>query len=490
MLCARTYMRYLIPLVLCLGMVMQVHAQGLRSPAPQGQRAPTPVDGIAAVVNKDVITVKEVEQQVAKIQAELRAQRITPPAREKLESQALEALITEKVLQQEAQKKGIRISDRDVDEAIASVARRNNATVAQVQAQIKAMGLNWNEYRQSMMQQLQFDRLRMALAEQSIRISDSEVDAFLKEQANRKASGLEPPPPPPPPPPPKPKPQPVPPLVLQLSQIFLSVPESASPEKIAEVRKRIDDIRSRLRKGESFEDLAIQMSEGPEAVRGGELGVRPASGWPELFVRNARDLQPGQVSRVFQSPAGFHILKVVRRAGGQAPEPPPPPPPPPQARGPQMPDGPVMVEQTKARHILIKTTAVMNDDNARQRLENARGRIVQGGESFADVARVLSEDASAPQGGDLGWLNQGETVPSFEEAMNRLSPGEVSQPIKSPFGWHLILVEERRTQDMAEQARRNYARQILFERRAAAQFDAWLQQMRQQAYVDNRMFRK
>lgn len=155
-----------------------------------------------------------------------------------------------------------------------------------------------------------------------------------------------------------------------------------------------------------------------------------------------------------------------------------------------MPDGPVMVEQTKARHILIKTTAVMNDDNARQRLENARGRIVQGGESFADVARVLSEDASAPQGGDLGWLNQGETVPSFEEAMNRLSPGEVSQPIKSPFGWHLILVEERRTQDMAEQARRNYARQILFERRAAAQFDAWLQQMRQQAYVDNRMFRK
>lgn len=489
MFCVRNVIRGLMPLILGLAIVASASSQGLRSPAPQGQRAPTPVDGIAAVVNKDVITVKEVEQQVAKIESELRAQRIAPPAREKIERQALESLITEKVIEQEAKKMGIAIREQDIDEAIASVARRNNATVAQVQAQIRAMGLNWNEYRSSMAQQLLFDRMRIALAEQTIRVTDPEVDAFLKEQAARKASGLEPPPPPPPKPVPRPKPQPAPPLILQLSQIFMSVPESASPEKVAEVRKRIDDVRARLRKGESFEDLAIQFSEGPEAVRGGEMGVRPASGWPDLFVQNARSLQPGQISRVFQSPAGFHILKVVRRAGGQAPEPPPPPPPP-EPRRAQLPDGPVMVEQTKARHILIKTSPAMTDDSAKQRLENARGRIVQGGESFADVARVVSEDASAPQGGDLGWVNPGETVPSFEEAMNKLAPGEVSEPIKSPFGWHIIQVEERRTQDMADQARRNYARQVLFERRAGAQFDAWLQQMRNQAYIDNRLFRQ
>ncbi|AWB35267.1 molecular chaperone SurA [Orrella marina] len=489
MFCLRKFFRGLIPLILGAAVVASAHGQGLRSAAPQGQRATTPVDGIAAVVNKDVITVKEVENQVAKIESELRAQRIAPPAREKLERQALETLITEKVIEQEAKQMGIEIRDRDIDEAIASVARRNNATVAQVQAQIRAMGLNWNEYRQSMAQQLLFDRMRIALAEQTIRVTDSEVDAFLKEQAARKASGLEPPPPPPPKPVPRPKPQPAPPLVLQLSQIFLSVPENAGPEKVTEVRKRIDDVRARLRKGESFEDLAIQFSEGPEAVRGGELGVRPASGWPELFVQNARSLQPGQISRVFQSPAGFHILKVIRRAGGQAPKPPPPPPPP-EPRRAELPDGPVMVDQTKASHILIKTSPAMSDDAARQRLENARSRIVQGGESFADVARVVSEDASAPQGGELGWVNPGETVPSFEEAMNKLSPGEISEPIKSPFGWHIILVEERRTQDMADQARRNYARQMLFERRAGAHFDAWLQQMRNQAYIDNRLFRQ
>jgi peptidyl-prolyl cis-trans isomerase SurA len=154
------------------------------------------------------------------------------------------------------------------------------------------------------------------------------------------------------------------------------------------------------------------------------------------------------------------------------------------------PTGPMMVDQTKARHILIKTSTVMNDDQAKQRLLNARSRIAQGGESFEDVARAVSEDNSAPLGGDLGWLNPGETVPEFERAMDSLEPGQISEPVKSPFGWHLILVEDRRTQDMADQYRRNMARQELFARRADSQFEAWLQQMRNMAYIDNRMFRQ
>ncbi len=483
-------LKRLLPSLLCVLFLTQVNAQGLRSPAPAPQRATTPVDGIAAVVNKGVITVKEVENQADRLTAELRAQRIPLPVREKLERQALEMLITERVIDQEAEKMGVRVTDKDIDEAIETIARRNNATVAQVRAQLNSIGVSWEQYRRQMARDLKFDRVRTVLAEQTIRVSDSEVDAYLKEQTARKASGLEPPPPPPPPPPPKPRPQPVAPLVMQLSQIFLSVPESASPARVAETRKRIDDIRARLRKGESFEELAIQMSEGPEAVRGGDLGVRPADGWPDLFLRNARNLQPGQISGVIQSPAGFHILKMVRRAGGQPPAPPPPPPPPPQATRAEMPSGPLMVEQTKARHILIRTTAVVNDDTAKKRLDVARARIVQGGEPFETVARAVSEDASAPQGGELGWINPGETVPAFEDAMKKLSPGEISEPIKSQFGWHIILVEERRTQDMADEAKRGIARQTLFERRAAAQFDAWLQQMRTQAYVDNRLFKQ
>lgn len=481
---ARTCFIRVLPLLVCLMLLAQASAQGLRSPAPQGKRAPTPVDGIAAVVNKDVVTVAEVQRQVDRIKTELKAQRIPQPDQEKLERQALESLITEHVVRQEARRLGIKVSEQDLNRAVESVARRNNATVAQIRSQVGVMGMTWDEYLERLEREVLFDRVRLRLAEETVRVSDAEVDAFLKEQSARKASGLEPPPPPPPP---KPKPRPVPPLVLQIAQIYLSVPENASDQQVAEIRKRIDDIRARLRKGESFEDLAIQFSNGPESVRGGDLGVRPANGWPEIFLRSARNLQPGQISPVIQSPAGFHILKVVRRAGGQPAEPPPPPP---QAQRQEMPTGPMMVDQTKARHILIKTSTVMSDDAAKQRLEEARSRIVQGGEAFEDVARVVSEDASAPQGGDLGWVNPGETVPSFEQAMNSLQIGEISQPVKSPFGWHLIQVQERRTQDMAEQYRRNMARQILFERRAAAGFEAWLQQMRNQAYVDNRLFRQ
>ena len=483
-------LKRLLPSLLCVLFVAQVNAQGLRSPAPQAPRAPTPVDGIAAIVNKDVITVKEVENQADRLGGELRAQRIPVPAKEKLERQALEMLITERVIEQEAKKMGVKVTDKDIDEAIETIARRNNATVAQVRAQLNSIGISWEAYRKQVARELKYDRVRMILAEQTVRVSDSEVDAYMKEQTARKASGLEPPPPPPPPPPPKPRPQPVAPLVMQLSQIFLSVPESASETQVAQTRKSIDDIRARLRKGESFEDLAIQLSNGPEAVRGGDLGVRPVNGWPELFVRNARNLQPGQISGVIQSPAGFHILKMVRRAGGEPPPAPPPPPPPPKPQRAEMPSGPLMVEQTKARHILIRTTAVVNDEAARKRLEAARARIVQGGESFEAVAKAVSEDASAPQGGDLGWINPGETVPAFEQAMTKLGLGEISEPVKSQFGWHIILVEERRTQDMADQARRGIVRQTLFERRAAAQFDAWLQQMRTQAYIDNRLFKQ
>lgn len=273
---------------------------------------------------------------------------------------------------------------------------------------------------------------------------------------------------------------------MQIAQIFIQVPESAQEQQVAEFKKRTDDIRANLRKGQDFAVLATENSDGPEASRGGDMGVRPADGWPGLFINAARQLQAGQISGVLRSPAGFHILKVLGRAGGVQPAPPPPPPEPVRT---SLPEGPMMVDQTRVRHILIKTSTVMSDNQARQRLENARQRIVNGGESFEVVARAVSDDISAPQGGALGWMNPGDTVPTFDRAMNALAIGQLSEPIQTDFGWHLIEVQERRTQDMADQFRRNVAREALFVRRASSNFDAWLEQVRNQTFVDNRMFR-
>lgn len=473
--------------LLSVCMVGAVSAQGLRSSQPQTSQAERPIDGIAAVVNNEVITVLQVEERAKEIAGEMRAQGAPAPPQNELLKAALDELITQMVVAQEANGMGLRVTDQDLQRAIERVAQRNRLTVAQLRQQVSRVGLDWNDYETTLKRQILFDMVRQRMADMTVRVSDADVDAFLKEREARKASGLEPVAPPPPPPPPPPKPQPAQPLILQISQIFVSVPESASESQVAELRKKIDSARARIRKGEKFSAVATEVSDGPEASRGGDLGVRPASGWPELFLKAARNLQPGQISGVLRSPAGFHILQVTGRAGGQPPAPPPPPPP--QAQ-PKDPTGPMMVDQTKARHILIKTSAVMTDDQAQQRLLNARSRIVQGGESFQDVARAVSEDSSAPLGGDLGWLNPGETVPEFERAMNSLQPGQVSEPVKSPFGWHLIVVEERRTQDMADQYRRNLARQELYERRARSQFEAWLQQMRNMAFIDNRMFRQ
>lgn len=458
-------------------------AQGLRGAQGQTGQVTKPLDGIAAVVNASVITVREVEAEAQDLITELRAKRQPIPPENILLKQALDSLITNALISQEAKNLGITVTPKDVARAVEMVAQRNRITPAQLQAQVKRMGLTWEDYLDQLEDDLLVDLVRQKMADMSVRVSNTDVDAFMKEKAARKASGLEPPPPPPPPPP---KPRPAQPLVLQISQIFIRVPEGASPQDVAQFRKTIDDIRARLKRGEKFAQVATAFSDGPEASRGGDLGVRPASGWPEIFLKVARNLQPGQISGVIRSPAGFHILLVTGRAGGEQAQPAPPPV---QAEV-KEPTGPMMVNQTKARHILIKTSAVMSDSQAQQRLMAARGRIVQGGESFESVARAVSDDASAPLGGELGWLNPGETVPEFERAMDALEVGQVSEPVQSPFGWHLILVQERRTQDMADQYRRNVARQELYRRRAQARFDAWLQQIRNMAYIDNRMFRQ
>jgi peptidyl-prolyl cis-trans isomerase SurA len=274
------------------------------------------------------------------------------------------------------------------------------------------------------------------------------------------------------------------------------VPESASREQVATLRKKAEDILARLKSGEDFASLAAAASDGPEALQGGVMGERPLEGWPDLFVNAVANLGKGQISGILQSGNGFHILKVLdrRTAGAPARGPaqtparaPEPAPNPNSDNAVQLPQGPMQVTQTHARHILIKTSTVMSDDEARQRLVLLRQRIVDGKEDFGVLARQNSQDASAPQGGDLGWLNPGETVPEFEQVMNSLRPGEVSQPVHSRFGWHLIQVLERREKDVKDEVQRLQARRVLFERRSELAFDDWLEQLRDQAYIDNRL---
>ena len=463
------------------------------APAPAGEQF---VDGIAAVVDKDVITLRELREASLRIAAELKTRGIQVPDDKALQHQVLQRLIMERVQRHEADRLGIRVTDAQVDQAITTIAGRNKISVAQLRAEIEKSGVSWDSYRKSLMDEIRSDRLRQRAVDSNIVISDAEVDAFLKDQRRNPAFAAAPQ---------QAQPQPQPeaapeqaapagPMLYAVAQILVRVPEGSSPEQLAALRKKAEDLLARVKRGDDFASLAAASSDGPEALQGGVMGVRPLDGWPDLFAKAIANLQKGQVSGLLQSGNGFHILKVLDRGTAQpapsrtarapVPSPAPQPRPQPQAQAPQ---GPVEVMQTHARHILIKTSTVMSDEQARQRLEQVRQRLVAGDAKFDDMARQYSQDATAPQGGDLGWLNPGETVPPFEAAMNALKPGEISQPIQTPFGWHLIQVEERRQHDATDDLARMKARQTLFERRAQPAFEDWLDQLRAQAYIDNRL---
>lgn len=490
-------------LVLCAqaaSPVWAASAPATQKPAARGAAAAAPaeqfVDGIAAIVDKDVITLRELAAATAQSRRELQAQGIQVPPDDVLQRQVLQRLIMVRVQRHEADRMGIKVDDTQVERAIETIAKRNNISTAQLRAEVEKSGTSWPEYRRTLTDEIRLDRMRQRAVDSNIVVSDAEVDAFLKEQSRRGNPGIASL---------ANSPAPAPsqaqgnggqgqggPVILALAQILVRVPEGASSDQVAALRRKAETLLGQVRNGADFASVAAASSDGPEALDGGVMGARPEEGWPSLFVSTVARVQPGQVSDVVQSGAGFHILKVLDRQGGAsaAPARGAPAQAPAQAQPQQRQaasQGPMRVTQTRARHILIKTSTVMSDEQARQRLDMLRQRIVQGGESFESLARQNSQDSTAPQGGDLGWLNPGETVPQFEQAMNGLQPNEISQPVQSPFGWHLIQVQERREKDMADEYQRMQARQILFERRAEPAMQDWLEQLRDRAFVDNRL---
>lgn len=405
------------------------------------------VDRIVAVVNSDVITRTELRQRVEQVTRQLSRQGTPLPPAEVLERQVLERQIVERLQLQLAGETSLRVDDVTLDRALGRIADNNRMSMSDFRKALEKDGISWDRFRDEVRNEMLLGRVREREVDSRIVISDAEVTNYLSNPENLAVGQEE----------------------LNLAHILFRAPEGASPEQLARLRAKAEDVAARVARGEPFDKLAASYSDAPDALSGGNLGWRSAERLPGLFAEAVSGLKPGDTTPVLRSAAGFHLVKVVgRKGGGQA-------------------VAPAQVQQTHARHILIKTSEVVSDAEARRRLVDLRERVVQGGASFADLARQHSADISAAKGGDLGWIYPGDTVPEFEQAMDALKPGEVSQPVQSPFGWHLIVVDERRVQDVSDDRKRAAARNALRERKSDEAFQDWLRQLRDRAYVEYRL---
>lgn len=415
---------------------------------PTDARASKPVDRIVAVVNDEVITVNELRARTASAQVQLQRQRIQPPAADVLERQVLERMIVDRAQLQLARETGVRVDDATVNAAMVRIAEANNMTVPALRQRLETEGVSFNQFREDVRQDILLNRLREREVDGRLQISESELDSFLAEQAGVSGDAEE----------------------INLAQILLRVPESATPQRLEEMRARAEELATQARGGADFARLAASYSNAAEALQGGDLGWRSSDRLPTLFLDAIKGLKVGDVSPVVRSPNGFHVLKLLgRRNAVQAK----------LAGAPQ--------QQTRVRHILLRVSDAAPEAEVRRRLEEFKGRIQTGQIEFGSLARLHSLDPSGSRGGDLGWVYPGDTVPEFERAMNALKIGDVSEPVQSPFGWHLIQVTERRTEPASAERARARARQALRERKSDEAYQDWLRQLRDRTYVEYRI---
>jgi peptidyl-prolyl cis-trans isomerase SurA len=424
---------------------LQMRSAGSPPPAQVLIRAPSySGDYIVAVVNTELVTAAEVEQRIERMRAAMAGrggQR--PPVTDQLRQQALDSLIEERVLLTFARESGLRVDDAEVDRAVQSVAAQNRLTIDQLREQLRAEGMDFARFRSSLRDQILFERLREREVGARTRVQEADVEKFLAERSAQGARSSE----------------------LNIAQILVTLPEGASPEVAAERRARAEAALARVRGGEDFAIVARDVSEDANRARGGEMGLRPAARLPDAFVQQVSDLRAGEVSpTLLRSGAGFHVLKLLERKDASG----------------------VRVTQTRARHILLRPSAQLSEDVAKQRLADMRAQIERGTASFENLARQFSEDGSAAQGGDLGWVNPGAFVPEFEAAMDRLTVGGLSQPVVSRFGVHLIEVVDRREAVLDAKQLREQARVALREQKFEEAYAEWLKELRARAYVEMR----
>lgn len=410
--------------------------------------APQLVDAIIAVVNSEVITQRELIDRSRLIEQRLVAQNVTLPSRGELQRDVLEQMIVERAQLQRARELGIRVDDGMLDRAVARIAEQNKLSLADFRAQLEREGLSFAKFREDIRREIMQQRLREREVDNKIQVTESEVDNYLSAAGAGPQGGAQ--------------------QEWNVSQILVRVPENASPEETAQRRKRAEDILGQLRSGSDFLQVSAAMSDAEGAATGGNLGWRTSERLPQLFADALAGLKEGELSSIVRSANGFHILKLNGQRTAEAKS--------------ALPS----VQQTRARHILIKVNQLVSPSDARRKLVEAKQRLDNQSASFEELARLYSNDVSASKGGDLGWIYPGDTVPEFERAMNALQPGQVSEPVETPFGFHLIQVLERKNDDVSPERQRLVARQAIRERKIQEATDEWLRQLRDSAYVEYR----
>lgn len=426
---------------------------GLRLPSPaasagaaaasaSGQRQ---ADFIVAVVNSEPITNSEVRTKLARTEQQIIQQGSPLPPRSELVPQVLERLISDKAQLQLARSAGVRVDDNAVEAAVQTVARQNQISVDELRRRLKADGIAYSQFESDLRDELLVSRLRQREVDLRVTVTEQDIDQFLREQEGGTELSS---------------------LTLNLAQILVAVPENASPGQVAALQAKAQQVMDKARGGADFAALANEFSDSPTRGTGGLMGLREADRYPPLFVESTKSLKVGGLAGPIRSGAGFHILKVIEKKQAGMPG--------------------SVITQTHARHILLRLSPKQGETAATEKLAAFRKRILAGQADFAALARENSEDASAKQGGDLGWANPGMFVPEFEKVMNGLAPNQISDPLVSRFGVHLIQVLERREAQMSPRDQREMARNVLRGKKQEEAYVLWAQEVRGRAYVEYR----
>jgi peptidyl-prolyl cis-trans isomerase SurA len=418
----------------------------LASPAStQSQAVPeiVEIDRIVAVVNDDVIVYSEMQARLRTVVEQLGKAGVPAPPKDVLEKQVLEQLILDRLQLQIGSATGIRVDDEALNRQIADIARQNNLSLREFRDILARDGYNFAAFREEIRSELIKSRVQQRQVQDRVQVTDRDIDNYLATREKQGGNNPE----------------------YRVGHILIAVPDGASPEELADARDEAEDIVARLNAGANFGRTAAAESDGRQALEGGDLGWRKAEELPTLFENIVPKLDKGELSEIVRSSSGFHIIKLMDTRGAER----------------------LVINQTHARHILVKTNEIISNDQARSRLVVLRSRIVNGTD-FDELARANSDDAgSAVKGGDLGWLSSGDTIPPFEKAMDALAVDEISKPFETQFGWHIVQVLGRRDRDSTKEVQRAEAAEALRKRKVDEELQNWFRQIRDEAYIEYRL---
>ncbi|MFT7228613.1 MAG: peptidyl-prolyl cis-trans isomerase SurA [Methylophilaceae bacterium] len=402
------------------------------------------LDRIVAIVDKDAITEQELANKVLSVSGQLEKKGTQLPLERVLQKQILERLIIDSIQLQLAEENGIKVNDTQLDKTIARIADQNQLSLQAFKAALENDGIAYHQFRENMRDEITIARLKESKVNRRVNVSEGEVDNYLTTQENSADGQQE---------------------EFELAHILIRTPEESTPDDLEKARVKVEEVLNLLNKKEPFEQVSASLSDSQNALEGGNMGWRNSSQIPPAFLNLLKDLTVGEISKPIRSPNGFHIVKIIDKRSV---------------------DSTLIVEQTNTRHILMKLNEIVSEQEAKQKMDALKERL-DNGEDFAELARQYSEDGSANKGGTLGWVNPGDTVPEFEKAMNNLAPEEIGEPIRTPFGWHIIQVMERRKQDMTDQATRIKARREIHARKTEGAYEDWLHEIRDRAFVELRL---